>query len=66
MIKKYLAYLLIVLAVGFAFYRGKRQAHLDCIDFNVLPIVANSITIIVCAILIILALVILKKRANDF
>ena len=61
MIKKYLAYLFIVSAVIFAFYRGKRQAHLDCIDFNVLPIIANSITFIICAILIIFALILLKK-----
>ena len=63
MIKKYLAYLLIVTSVGFAFYRGKRQAHLDCIDFNVLPIIANSITIVVCAILLVFGLVLLKKKS---
>ena len=61
MIKKYLAYLFIVISVCFAFYRGKRQAYLDCIDFNVLPIIANSITIIVCTILIVLGLILLKK-----
>ncbi len=62
MMKTVFAYLLITSAVIFAFFRGKKQAELTCIDFNVLPFVGNTITIVVCAILIIVALIILQKK----
>lgn len=62
MIKKYLGYLLIFASIFVAFYRGKRQGELDCIDFNVLPIIANSITIIVCVLLVVIGAYLTKHN----
>jgi len=61
-IKKYLGYVIILASSFFAFYRGKRQGELECIDFNILPIVANTITIIVCIILMIVGVFLFKKN----
>ena len=62
MIKKYLGYIFIFASVVFAFFRGKKQGELDCIDFNVLPIIPNSITVVVCIALIGFGLFLLKKE----
>ena len=62
MIKKCLGYLLIFASIFVAFYRGKRQGELDCIDFNVLPIIANSITIIVCVLLVVIGTYLTKHN----
>jgi len=61
MIKKILGYILMFASLYYAFYRGKKQGELDCIDFNVLPVIANTITIIVCIILMITGVFLLKK-----
>lgn len=61
MVKKLLGYICIFVSLLFAFNRGKKQGELICIDFNVLPIIANSITIIVCGTLIIAGIVLIKN-----
>jgi hypothetical protein len=62
MIKKILGYILILASLYFSFYRGKREGELECIDFNVLPFIANSITIIVCITLIIVGIALIKNN----
>ena len=59
--KKKFGYILIFLSICFAFFRGKRQGKLDCIDFNVLSIFDNTITIIVCLSLMIVGTILIKK-----
>ena len=51
-----LAIILLIISNYFAFYRGKRQANLECIDFNVMSIIDNTITITICALLSITSL----------
>lgn len=51
-----LAFILLVISNYFAFYRGIRQANLECIDFNVMSIIDNTITITICALLSITSL----------
>ncbi|RKE98121.1 hypothetical protein BXY80_0194 [Ichthyenterobacterium magnum] len=63
--KKYFGYILILLSIYFAFFRGKRQGKLDCIDFNVLSIVDNAITIIVCLSLMIVGSILIKRKFNS-
>lgn len=62
MIKKHLGYLFIFASIFFAFYRGKRQGELDCIDFNILPIIANATTIIVCVLLVVIGAYLIKHN----
>ena len=51
-----LAFILLVISNYFAFYRGIRQANLECIDFNVMSIIDNTNTITICALLYITSL----------
>ncbi len=60
-LKKYLAYISILGSVCFAFFSGKEQGHAECIDFNILPIVHNFITVIICLTLIVFGVILLKK-----
>lgn len=62
MIKKYLGYLFVLAPIFFAFCRGKKQGELNCIDFNVLPIVANFITFMICLTLMTVGIVLIEKN----
>ncbi|WP_179317994.1 hypothetical protein [Winogradskyella undariae] len=62
MIKKFIGYILILASLVFAFFRGKKQGELDCIDFNVLPMIGNSITVIACIGLTVFGLVLVLVR----
>lgn len=65
MIKKYIGYLFIVASVSLAYYRGKRQAYLDCIDFNVMPFITNGVTLLICASLIVTGVFLIEKRLKE-
>ncbi len=60
--KKYLGYILLLLSPYVAFYGGKKQGELECVDFNVLPIIGNSITFILCVTLLILGVILVKNE----
>lgn len=62
MIKKIFGYTFILTSLVFAFFRGKRQGELDCIDFNVLPMIGNTITVLVCIGLTVFGLFLIKKK----
>ena len=59
---KFTGYIFIVSALCFAFQRGKKQGELSCIDFNILPIIADTITVILCFILIGIGIILLKLK----
>lgn len=59
--KEYFGFIAILVSICFAFIRGEKQGKLECIDFNILPIIANSITVIICLSLMILGILLIKK-----
>ncbi|TCK66848.1 hypothetical protein DFQ05_2133 [Winogradskyella wandonensis] len=56
------AVLFFILSNYTAFYRAKRQAYLECIDFNVLSIIDNTITFGICFTLSLIGVLILKRK----
>ncbi|GGI57019.1 hypothetical protein [Winogradskyella haliclonae] len=60
-LKQISGYILIFSTLCFAFYRGKKQAQLECIDFNILPIIDNTITITICTILSLVGIWLMTK-----
>ena len=63
--KKYIGYTVIAVSAIFTFYRGKRQAYLDCIDFNIMPFITNCTTILVCVSLVIIGIRFIEKGQKN-
>lgn len=60
-LKTLVGYMLILLSTYISFQRGKNQGKLDCIDFNILPIIDNTITFIICITLTLIGLKLLNR-----
>jgi len=63
-LKILIAYILIFSSIYIAFRRGKNQGHLECIDFSVLPILDNLITIIISTTFVLIGIKLLSKKTS--
>ena len=61
---KYLAYLFFSISIGIAYFSGMRRGQSKCIDFDVLPIIHNIFTAIICLSLMAVGILLYNKYNN--